>query len=178
MKKIYLTIVALILAGTLLAQYPGGGNRGGQNMNMGHFYGKVVDESTGKPVEGASVQLLQNKMDTAIKKRRDFIVAIMLTDKKGDFSIDKLPVLSAYQLMITAVGYKTVDEKVAFNLKMGGGDMSQMLNAVDKDLGNIKMAHNAEQLQAVVVTGQKSLLQMNIDRKVTGCQDEQRCSGD
>ena len=70
----------------------------------------------------------------------------MLTSKKGEFSIDKLAVIPAYQLLITAVGYKTYNEKVNFNLKMNGGDMSQMLNAVDKDLGNIKMAHDAEQL--------------------------------
>ena len=166
MKKIYLTLVSLSIITSLFAQYPGGGSRGGQSMNPGHFYGKVVDESTGKPIESASIQLSQNKMDTATKKRRDFIVAVLLSDKKGDFSIDKLPVLTTYQLLITAVGYKTYDEKVSFNLKINGGDMSQMLNAVDKDLGNIKMAHNAEQLQAVVLTGQKSMVQMNIDRKV------------
>ena len=166
MKKIYLTLFSLCIITSLFAQYPSGGSRGGQNMNLGHFYGKVVDESTGKPIESASIQLSQNKMDTATKKRRDFIVAVLLTDKKGDFSIDKLPVLTTYQLLITAVGYKTYDEKVSFNLKMNGSDMSQMLNAVDKDLGNIKMAHNAEQLQAVVITGQKSMVQMNIDRKV------------
>ena len=166
MKKILHSIYCPFINGFVFAQYPGGGSRGAQSMNLGHFYGKVVDEATGKPIESASIQLSQNKMDTVIKKRRDFIVAIMLTDKKGDFSIDKLPVLTTYQLLITAVGYKTYDEKVAFNLKMSGGDMSQMLNAVDKDLGNIKMAHNAQQLQAVVVTADKSLLQMNIDRKV------------
>jgi outer membrane receptor protein involved in Fe transport len=166
MKKIYIAFIALLINGFVFAQYPGGGSRGAQSMNLGHFYGKVVDEATGKPIESASIQLSQNKMDTVIKKRRDFIVAIMLTDKKGDFSIDKLPILTTYQLLITAVGYKTYDEKAAFNLKMSGGDMSQMLNAVDKDLGNIKMAHNAQQLQAVVVTADKSLLQMNIDRKV------------
>ena len=166
MKKIYATLISVFISMSLLAQYPGGGNRGGQSMNLGHFYGKVVDEATGKPIEGASIQLSQNKMDTAIKKRRDFIVAVMLTDKKGDFSIDKLPILANYQLLITAIGYQTYNEKVAFNLKMGGGDMSQMLNAVDKDLGNIKMAAVAKELQAVVVTADKSLVQMNIDRKV------------
>src|SRR6185312_8823668 len=114
MKKIYVSLLFLFIGGSLIAQYPGGGNRGGQNMNMGHFYGKIVDEVTGKPIEGASIQLSQNKMDTVTKKRRDFIVAILLSDKKGDFSIDKLPVLTSYQLLITAVGYKTYNEKVAF----------------------------------------------------------------
>ncbi|MEP7253888.1 MAG: TonB-dependent receptor, partial [Ginsengibacter sp.] len=105
------------------------------------------------------------KMDTATKKRRDYVVAAMLTDKKGEFSIDKLPVVASYQILITAVGYKPYNEKLAFNLK-GGGDMSQMLNAVDKDLGNIKLTADAKQLEGVVVTADKSMLQMNIDRKV------------
>jgi outer membrane receptor protein involved in Fe transport len=166
MKNIYLTLIALCICTSLLAQYPGGGGRGGQSMNLGHFYGKVLDENTGKPLEAASIQLTQNKMDTVTKKRREFVVAAMLTDKKGEFSIDKLPVLASYQLLITAIGYKTYNEKIAFNLKMSGGDMSQMLNAVDKDLGNIKMVHDAQQLQGVVVTASQNLLQMNIDRKV------------
>jgi outer membrane receptor protein involved in Fe transport len=165
MRNFYLLFLAFSVNANLFAQYPGGGNRGPQSMNLGHFYGKVVDES-GKPIESASIGLSQNKMDTVLKKRRDFMVAVMLTDKKGDFSIDKLPVLTTYQLLITAVGYKTFNEKVAFNLKTGGSDMSQMLNAIDKDLGNIKMVQNSEQLQTVVVTADKSLVQMNIDRKV------------
>lgn len=166
MKKIYLAFVALCVCGNLLAQFPAGGGRGGQNMNMGHFYGKVIDDNTGKPLEAVSIQLTQNKMDTATKKRRDYVVAAMLTDKKGDFTIDKLPIVASYQILITAVGYKPYNEKVAFNLKMSGGDMSQMLNAVDKDLGNIKMIPDAKQLEGVVVTADKSMLQMNIDRKV------------
>jgi len=166
MKNIYLTLIALCIYTSLFAQYPGSGGRGGQSMNLGHFYGKVLDENTGKPLEAASIQLTQNKMDTVTKKRREFVVAAMLTDKKGEFSIDKLPVLASYQLLITAIGYKTYNEKIAFNLKMSSGDMSQMLNAVDKDLGNIKMVHDAQQLQGVVVTASQNLLQMNIDRKV------------
>ncbi len=166
MKKIYLYSIAVCFSLNMYAQYPAGGTRGGQNMNSGHFYGKVLDESTGKPLEAASIQLTQTKMDTVTKKRRYFVVAAMLTDKKGEFSIDKLPVIASYQLVISAIGYKPYNEKVAFNLKMNGGDMSQMLNAVDKDLGNIKMEHDAQQLQAVVVTANTNLLQMNIDRKV------------
>ena len=166
MKNSYLAFIFLCIHTSLFAQYPGGGSRGTQSMNVGHFYGKVVDETSGKPIEAASIQLLQNKMDTATKKRRDVVVAVLLTDKKGDFSIDKLPVISVYQLVITAIGFKTYNEKAAFNLKMNGSDMSQMLNAVDKDLGNIKMERNAEQLQAVVIAANKSLMQMNIDRKV------------
>lgn len=164
MRTVYLFIFTLIISGTALAQMPG--RAGGQNMNMGHFYGKVIDANNNKPLEAASVQLTQNRMDTVTKKRRDFVVAAMLTNKKGEFSIDKLPVLASYNILITAIGFTPFNEKIAFNLKMNGSDMSQILNAVDKDLGNIKMVPNPQQLAGVVVTANPPLLQMNIDRKV------------
>ena len=138
---------------------------GGQNMNAGHIYGKIVDGNN-KPIEAASVQLTQSKMDTVTKHKRDFVVAAMLTDKKGEFSIDKLPVFGSFQLLVSAIGFAPLDQKVSFNLKMNGGDMSQMMNAVDKDLGNLKLKEDAKQLEGVVVTANKGLLQMNIDRKV------------
>ncbi len=167
MKHFFLTLFTSLISLTIMAQYPGAGNRGvAQNMNMGHLYGKVVDESNDKPIENASVQLSQNKWDTTIKKRREFVIAVMLTDKKGQFSIDKLPLLVPYELIITAVGYTPYNEKVAFNLKMNGHDMSQMLNAIDKDLGNIKMSRSAVQLQNVVVTADKPIMQVSIDRKI------------
>ncbi len=164
MRNVYLVLFTLLISGTLLGQMPGA-MRGGQNMNMGHFYGKVLDANTNKPLEAASVQLTQNKMDTVTKKRRDYVIAALITDKKGDFSIDNLPVMGSFQILITAIGFTPYNEKISFNLKMGG-DMSQMMNAVDKDLGNIKMAPDTKQLEGVVVVANKNMLQMNIDRKV------------
>ncbi|MBL0146297.1 MAG: carboxypeptidase regulatory-like domain-containing protein [Chitinophagaceae bacterium] len=158
------------------AQMPGG--RGaGQNMNMGHFYGKVVDAS-GKPIEAASVQLLQNKTDSATKKKKDVVVNGMLTTKKGEFSLENLNVMATYKLKITAIGYKTYEQKAAFVLNMAGaknGDMSSMMNAVDKDLGNIKLEVDAQQLENVTVSGSRSLLTMNIDRKVFNVEKPYQC---
>jgi outer membrane receptor protein involved in Fe transport len=160
-----------IITNTLLhAQFPGGGgNRGGQNMNMGHFYGKIIDAATNKPIEAASVQLLQNKFDTVTKKRADIIAAGMLTSKKGEFSLENLPVMAAYKLKITAIGYKNIEQKAAFEINMQGaknGDYSSLLSGIDKDLGNIKMETDAQQLQDVTVTSSKSLMTMAIDRKI------------
>lgn len=157
---------------TLQAQMPGGGRGqmgGGQNMNTGHFYGKIIDSATNKPVEAASVQLIQNKLDTVTKKRKDVVVGGMLTSKNGEFSIENLPVMAQYNLKISAIGYKPYERKVAFSLNMAGmrnGDMSGMLNAVDKDLGNFKLEVDALQLQGVTVVANKSLLTMSIDRKI------------
>ena len=167
-RNFYLTFLLLIATGAVMAQYPQGGapRPAARNMNMGHFYGKVIDGNTNKPIEAASVQLTKMVMDTATKERKSVIVAAMLTDKKGEFSIDKLPVFGTYNLLVSAVAHAPYSEELSFNLKMNGGDMSQMINAVDKDLGNIKLLPEEKQLAGVVVTGNKSLLQMNIDRKV------------
>jgi outer membrane receptor protein involved in Fe transport len=168
--RIYLSITLAFLTTTLFAQMPGGGQgRMGGNMNVGHFYGKIIDSATNKAVEAASIQLIQNKLDTVTKKRKDVVVNGMLTGKNGEFSMENLAVMAAYKLKITAIGYKTIERKVAFEMNMAGmknGDMSGMLNAVDKDLGNIKLNVDAQQLENVTVSSTKGLLTMGIDRKI------------
>ncbi len=163
--------ILLITSTTIYAQYPGagGGNRGGQNMNMGHFYGKIIDAATNKPIDAASIQLIQNKLDTVTKKRKDVMVSGMLTTKKGEFSLENLPVMAAYKLKISAIGYKSIEQKAAFEINMQGaknGDYTSLLSGIDKDLGNIKMETDAQQLQDVTVTSSKALLTMSIDRKI------------
>ena len=169
--KTGLGFLTLLLTLNLAAQMPGGmrGQMGGQNMNVGHFYGKIIDSNSNKPVEAASVQLIQNKYDSASKKRKDVVISGMLTTKKGEFSLENLPVMGAYRLKITAIGFKSYEFKVNFDLNMGSmrsGDMTSMLNAVDKDLGNIKLQIDAVQLQGVTVVSSAPALTMNIDRKV------------
>ncbi|MBC7509513.1 MAG: TonB-dependent receptor [Ferruginibacter sp.] len=168
-KYFIFSAILLTAASTMYAQFPGAGNRGGQNMNMGHFYGKIVDATTNKAIDAASIQLTLNKFDSVTKKRKDVIISGMLTTKKGEFSLENLPVMAAYKLKISAIGYKNIEQKPAFDLNMQGvknGDYSSLLSGIDKDLGNIKMETDALQLQDVTVTSQKALLTMSIDRKI------------
>lgn len=169
----FLLVFVLMLSITITnAQMPGGGgNRqaGGQNMNLGHFYGKVLESTGNKPLEAASVLLVQNKFDTVTKKRADVVVAGMLTNKKGEFSLENLNIMAQYKLKITAIGFKPYEEKAVFQLNMAGaknGDMSSMLSAVDKDLGNLTLSPDAQQLENVTVSASKALFTMSIDRKV------------
>ena len=154
----------------LFAQIPSGAGRiAGQNLNVGHFYGKILDSTTTKGIDGASVQLYQNKFDTVTKKKKDVLVSGMLTNKKGEFSLENLPVIAQYKLIITAIGYKTIEEKIQFEINREAaknGDYSSLLSGVDKDLGNIKLNIDQQLLQGVTVTGNKSVLTMSIDRKV------------
>ncbi|MHA4811259.1 outer membrane beta-barrel protein [Flavitalea flava] len=149
----------------------GGGRQGGfgngQAANIGHFYGRILDAKTDKGMDGVSVQLIQSKFDTVTRKRKDTVIAGMITGRKGDFSLENLPIFGNFRLKITAIGYQAYDQKVAFEMKAGkSGDMQSALNGVDRDLGNIKLAADAQTLAQVTVTASKPLIQMGVDRKI------------
>jgi hypothetical protein len=165
--KLIFTVIMTMLTAYVLAQPPAGARQGGggQNMNMGRFYGKVVDGQTNKPIDAASVQLVQNKFDTVTKKRVETVISGQLTSSNGNFSLENLPVMGQFKLRISAIGFKQYEEAVKFEMK-AGGDMSQMLNNVDRDLGNIKLSVDAQLLGEVVVTGQKPFMQLGVDRRI------------
>ncbi|HVM88145.1 MAG TPA: outer membrane beta-barrel protein [Puia sp.] len=179
MKKLLIISLTLFLSNLTFAQFPmGGGGRpgNGQVPSIGHFYGKVVDSKNNKGIDGASVQLIANKFDTATKKMKLVPIAGMITNK-GNFSLENLPLFGNFKLRITAIGYKQYEEKVAFDIKMpkGGvqnqqnGDMQQAQQAlagIDKDLGNIKLDASAETLAEVTVSASKPLVQLGVDRKI------------
>ena len=77
MKKFVLLSLALIPSLIALSQPPGAmgrGNAGARPQLNGNFYGKVLEATSGKPIEYASVQLLQNKFDSVSKKRKDQVI--------------------------------------------------------------------------------------------------------
>lgn len=163
--RFILGLFAFFISLQLSAQMPGGGRPGGGQMNVGRFYGKIVDAKTNKPIDAASVQLYQNRVDTATKQRKDVLVNGQLTKANGDFSLEGLSPMGNYKLMITAIGFKTIEQTINFGLKPGLSP-EEMMNMVDKDLGNIKLEADVQQLSEVVVTAEKPTLQLGIDRKI------------
>ncbi len=176
MKYLFLFATTLLSITQLLAQYPGAGNRGGgargsANMNVGHFYGKFVDATTNKPIDGVSVLLYGNKFDSVTKTRKEVVLKTVITAGNGDFSFDGLAIMGTYKLKAMSIGYKNYDKTLKFDIKMGGGDaggnqMEKMIGMTDVDLGNIKMQTNPNDLANVTVTASKQLFEMGIDRKV------------
>lgn len=180
MKKILLTIAFFTAVLSLSAQFPGAaGKQGGQVSNMGHVYGKITDTS-GAAINAASVMLLQSKYDTATKKRKEVLLKGIVTKANGEFSFSELPIMGQLKLKISATGFKAIEQTVSFQMKMdasgprpSGNDPAQamaafsnMLNAFDKDLGNIKLVTDAKELSAVTVVSSKPLMRMDIDKKV------------
>src|SRR6185312_1776542 len=122
MRKIWLLCVITALSTAGFSQGPpmggGAGRRGGgQIPAIGHFYGKVEDAKTNKGMDGASVQLIQTKYDPATHKQKDTIISGMITSRKGDFSLENLPIFGNFRIRITAIGFTTYEQKVAFDLK-------------------------------------------------------------
>lgn len=164
--KLFSTALPLLIAATTFCQVPGR-NPGPANLNTGRFYGRILDAKTDKGIDAASVQLIISKKDPIAGSEKDTVIAGMLTRKSGDFSLENLPVAGKFRLLITAIGYKTIEVPVSFNIKPGRGqDLSQMMAATDKDLGNFRLDEDAELLEQVTVSGEKPLMQMGIDRKI------------
>jgi outer membrane receptor protein involved in Fe transport len=172
-----LFVVTLILMNLTVSAQPfggpggPGGNRGnGGQQVAGRLYGKIVDTKTGKPVEYASVQLIQNKMDAVTKQRKDTIINGMLTQGNGDFSLENVPVFGPLKLKISAIGFKEYEQDVSFSMRppAGGtpGDLNSVLGALDKDLGNIKIEIEEKLLGNVTVESTRPGLQLGIDRKI------------
>ena len=108
--------------------------------------GVVVDSTTGKPVEFASIALI----NTQTKKPIDGTVA----DDKGRFTLNKLP-QGDFQLLISFVGYRS---KTVSSVKLDRrGDVA---------LGTVKLAPDVRTLNEVQVVGQQALVEEKVDRIV------------
>jgi outer membrane receptor protein involved in Fe transport len=167
MKQLTIIFSALLIQATLFAQIPTGrpAGAGGGSMNMGHFYGKIVDANK-KGIDGATVQLKGSKFDPTTKKASEVILGTMISAANGDFSFDNLSVMGNFKLVISGIGYKKLEKQISFNLKPNGNPQD-MMALVDKDLGNIKLEEDATQLQSVTVTSSaKPQFEMGIDRKI------------
>ncbi len=177
MKTIFLTTLLAIAIIHSYAQIPQGNKMGKQNMNIGHFYGKIVDSKTNKGIAAVTVQLTGNKFDTATKKIKQAILNTVITENHGDFSLEGLPIFGNFTLKISSLGYKPIEKQINFGIKFpqagaataqnGLSGMQKILDQVDKDLGNIKLEPDATDLGNVTVTASaKQQFELGIDRKI------------
>lgn len=166
-------ILFLFVAHISIAQYPGankGMNKGSGQMNIGQFYGKIVDSKTNKGIAGASIILKGNKYDSTKKQMVEATIKTAITENNGDFNLEGLMIFGNYKLKISAVGYKSLEKTVSFGIKRpenGNIDFAAIQNLADKDLGNLKMDQDASNLDAVVVsTSSKQQFELGIDKKI------------
>ncbi len=150
MKNTFLFLL-LLSALAFRAQMPGGNNsQMAKAMKdiKGRVYGKIVDASTQKPVEYASVVVLWYNKDS--------LLGGSLTAENGDFNIDNLPPMGGFRIKVTQIGYQTYTSKFYI----------QMPNKIEVDLGDIALKIDQKQLGEVDVVAEKSQVTMNIDKRV------------
>lgn len=164
------------------AQNWGGGGAANSMSKVGHFYGKVVDSITGKGIPFVAVQLSGPKWDSASQSVKNQVVAGQLTGDHGEFSLSKLPVSGQFLLQFNSIGYKPYQKTVSFDLRkmmkrksnIQGSDnsgnpmssMESMINAIDKDLGNIRLQPNSSQLKQVTINGEAPPMELKLDKRV------------
>ncbi len=121
------------------------------------IFGKVVESKTGKGIDAASVQVFVPMKDS-FATGSDSLIAGMLTQPNGEFNFIGLPLTDTFTLRVSAQGF-------AENSKIIGIDRSER-SFPGMDIGNIRMASEADMLGSVTVVAQRPALQMGIDRKV------------
>ncbi|MBK8610773.1 MAG: TonB-dependent receptor [Chitinophagaceae bacterium] len=133
------------------------GRNNGRSDKINSIYGKLIDKNTGKAIEAASVQLYP-----AGKKKTSALLDGMLSHPNGEFLFQNLQPQGSFRLVITAIGYETMEQDIIINK---GGEKNER-NGFERDLGNIVMTTNFKQLEGVTVTNSRPALEMGIDRKV------------
>jgi ferric enterobactin receptor len=171
MKKILFVLAGMFSMLIASAQKPAGA---AAPPAMGRVYGKLVD-SAGKPVRDASVMILQSRLDTLTKKRKDVLLKGVTSTNIGEFNIEGLPIFGPLKLTISSTGFKPVTQTITFQMKAPAGgsapkgqmpDLSALASQFEKDLGKITLQEDAQQLAEVVITSKAKGLRMDIDKKV------------
>ncbi|HQW83955.1 MAG TPA: TonB-dependent receptor [Ferruginibacter sp.] len=122
-----------------------------------NIYGKIVDASTGKLIEAASVQLYPIG-----KTKTTNLVDGMLSRPNGEFRFQNLPALSKFRLVITALGYKDQEDVITIATE----NINNSNAFYEKDLGKISMVNNFKKMDEVVVTSSKPAMELGVDRKI------------
>lgn len=176
------TILSLLLVtSTALAQSgpggPGGGRPGGpdtfgqkqektfipgtdtdnQPKGNGKIAGTLMDSTTGKPVEYATIALLNTKTNKPI----DGTTA----DDRGRFSLTKLAA-GTYKLQYSFIGYKN-RTSAPFLIEKGS----------DINVGVVNLPPDVRTLGEVEVTGQSSMIEEKVDRLVYNAEKDVTTKG-
>jgi outer membrane cobalamin receptor len=147
MKTIFPAFVFFFASYSVSGQQKPAGTPGGKGFKMpsvGRVYGKVVDKQTKESIPYASV----------IIAKGDSVIAGNLTKENGEFDLEDLP-FGKFSVKITFLGYTTLTRPILITPQ-----------TVEQDLGNMGLVSNDKVLGTVEVVAEKSVSEMNIDRKV------------
>jgi outer membrane receptor protein involved in Fe transport len=124
----------------------------------GTIKGKVVESSSGTPVEYATVTLYTASDSTMVDG--------MITDSHGGFEFRKLP-SGEYNVIIRFMGYRKM---------LIEGIVIDQANPV-KDVGTVNLRSDVTDLKEVEIVGEKPLVEYQVDRKVVNVDQQITATG-
>ena len=136
--KNLLALLLILCTISIQAQRPQG--RPSQEI---HLTGTILDQDTGRPLEYATI-VIQKADDPSV-------VTGGITDIEGKFDIE-VP-RGIYNIRVEYISYNTYS---ADNQRL----------SQNKDLGTIRLGLNVEELQAVEVVGERTTVEVRLDKKI------------
>ena len=156
-KNLLLIFFSLLFIINAKAQFPGMPANGQKVTVKGRITAVIIDSLTNKPVDYATVSLMDVKTNKAVNGG--------ITDDKGKIVLQNV-VPNEYKFMVGFIGYttktiliKTTPEKP------------------DNNLGNIILTGTSNKLNEVVVEGKKSIVENKIDRLVYNAESDATNAG-
>ena len=138
MKSIKIFLTLTLLLGSLFNYSQQ--KQGGPKVKV---TGKIVEKGNNLPLEYSTISLV----NTTTNK----VTSGGITDSKGNFSFDSAP--GIYNIKVEFISFKSIEIK------------SKSITT-DTNLGNISLQPDATQLKDVVITAQKSNVEIKLDKKV------------
>ncbi|OHX65165.1 outer membrane beta-barrel family protein [Flammeovirga pacifica] len=120
----------------------------------GTIKGQIIDQADNSPVGYATV---------SITNKENISLGGGLTDDQGNFKIKNVS-FGKYTLVVQFIGYTTLKKEIN-------------VNAINFDLGQIKIGENVEQLEEVEVRAEKTSIERSIDKKVVNVSDAMIAEG-
>ena len=146
MLRSTLSFLLLLSVAGVHAQRPGG-PRGGMAPAIGKIYGRVIDGETHKGAEFTTV--------TVFLAMKDTVVGGSISRGTGEFDVEKLPVGPPLRVVISFIGFKPYEQRVQLTRER-----------LEMDLGNITLEPDVTVLKAAEITGERSSMVMQVDRRV------------
>ncbi|WP_258097091.1 TonB-dependent receptor domain-containing protein [Marinoscillum pacificum] len=160
MKHTLLIILALITFSTVAQSPASYGNKGKSQqpeVGYGKISGQILDPEN-EPVPFATIALIDEKDGST----KDGTIA----DESGKFTIKSIPE-GSYKVSISFIGFDKVD-KGPYSFS-GKGD--------SYDLGKVKMESVSQELDEVVVEGQRELMEEKVDRIIYNAEQDKTTTG-
>ena len=137
-------LTKVILAGLFILSFLHQGF--GQNSKMANIKGKIIEAQSKAPLAYAAIRILKNSDST--------LVSGGISDEKGQFSLEAP--YGDYHAVVEFLGYQAI-KIPSFSVSAGKNSL---------DLGQISLSASAKVLDEVLVTSEKSTMELALDKKI------------